>query len=611
MEKYAKIYVAGGQTLIGAAILRELERQGYMNIGGGPGEAPDLTDAAQVDAFFARTTPDYVFLAAGKSGGIGANQKYPAELMLDNLLVECHVIHNAYRHGVKKLLYLASSCSYPKHCPQPMRVESLMTGPLEPTNEAYAVAKIAGIKLCQAYSQQYGVNFICGIPANAFGPGDDFSLEDSHVIAALIRKMHEAKVLGVESVEIWGTGAPRREFIFSDDLADACIFVMREYSNSKPINLGSGWDLSIRELAELIKEVVGYLGELRFDTSKPDGMPAKLLDSSQLKEMGWQPRTPLRAALLATFEWFLNTKGESRTLVSDGSAPGRSRRDVRKAGERKVPVDIPLLEKKARQLRATCVQMAHDGRQGHLSSALSCISLLVALYYHWLRVSPDDPKNPDRDRFILSKGHGCTALYAVLADCGFFPKDMLSLYAQNDSPLPNHPCKYALPFLETSSGSLGHGLGIATGMLYGLRLDGVDARAVVLMSDGECNEGSVWEAAMFAAANRLDRLLAIVDYNGIQAVGRSDELMGYTLLEEKFQAFGWAARTIDGNNIYEIIETLDDFPFEQGRPSAIIANTGTGISFMDDQVLWHYRVPSDEDLQRALQELGETPIHRG
>lgn len=308
MEKHARIYVAGGQTLIGAAILHELERQGYVNIVGRLGGEPELTDAAQVDTFFARTAPNYVFLAAGKSGGIQANQKYPAELMLDNLLVECHVIHSAYRYGAKKLLYLASSCSYPKHCPQPMREDTLLTGSLEPTNEAYAVAKIAGIKLCQAYRQQYGVNFIAGIPANAFGPGDDFDLENSHVLAALIRKMHEAQELGLGSVDIWGTGSPEREFIFTDDLAGACIFIMREYNSSEPINIGSGSDLSIKELAELIKEVVGYSGKLHFDTSKPDGMPSKALDSSKLTEMGWRPRTHFRSALSATYDWFLDTQ---------------------------------------------------------------------------------------------------------------------------------------------------------------------------------------------------------------------------------------------------------------------------------------------------------------
>jgi len=305
MEKDARIYVVGGETLVGGALLRQLERRGYGNVVGPPGREPELTDGAQVEAFFDQASPDYVFLAAGKSGGIRANQAHPAELMLDNLLVSSHVIHNAYRHGVKKLLYLASSCCYPRQCPQPMRVEYLMTGPLEPTNEAYAVAKISGMRLCQAYRQQYGADFIVGIPANPFGPGEDFDPDDSHVIPALIRKMHEAKGLGVESVEIWGTGTPRRDFIFADDLADACILVMDEYEGPEPINLGTGLDLSIAELATIIKDVVGYPGELRFDASKPDGMPIKVLDWSRLREMGWQPRTPFRGALTATYEWFL------------------------------------------------------------------------------------------------------------------------------------------------------------------------------------------------------------------------------------------------------------------------------------------------------------------
>ena len=310
MEKSDRIYVAGGQSLIGAALLRELERQGYSNVIGTKGEEPDLTDAAQVDDFFAKTAPAYVFLAAGKSGGIGANQKYPADLLLDNLLVECHVVHSAWHHGVRKLLYLASSCSYPRHCPQPMREEALLTGPLEPTNEAYAVAKIAGVKLCQAYWQQYGVHFISGIPANAFGPGDDFGLEDSHVIAALIRKMHDAKVWGQAAVDIWGSGSPRREFIYVDDLADACLFLMGAYDASPPINIGSGSDVSIRELAGLIREVVGYPGQLAFDTSKPDGMPVKLLDSSRLNALGWRAKTPMQSALSATYEWLLRSERE-------------------------------------------------------------------------------------------------------------------------------------------------------------------------------------------------------------------------------------------------------------------------------------------------------------
>ena len=305
MNENSRIFVAGGNTLIGAAILRQLERQGYRNVVGEQSPALDLTDATQVAGCFASQAPEYVFLAAGKSGGIEANRKYPAELMLDNLLVECHIIHNAYRHGVKRLLYLASSCSYPKLCPQPMRVESLMTGPLEPTNEAYAIAKIAGIKLCQAYRQQYGANFIVGISANAFGTDDDFSLDNSHVIPAMLRKMHEAKAHGAGQVKFWGTGTPRREFIFADDLAEACIFVVQNYNSDEPINLGGGADVSIRELAHLAGEVVGYKGQLHFDTTKPDGMPIKALDASRLREMGWVAATPLSAALAATYASFL------------------------------------------------------------------------------------------------------------------------------------------------------------------------------------------------------------------------------------------------------------------------------------------------------------------
>lgn len=272
------------------------------------------------------------------------------------------------------------------------------------------------------------------------------------------------------------------------------------------------------------------------------------------------------------------------------------------------PPDIAALEQKARALRATLVQMAFDGKEGHLSGSLGYVDLAVALYHTWLRANPANPGDPDRDRFILSKGHGCAGLYAVLADRGFLPRSALRDYNVPGSRLPNHPCQHALPLLEMSAGSLGHGLGVATGMLVGLRLKDSPARAVVLMGDGECNEGSVWEAAMFAAAQRLDRLVAIVDYNGIQAVGRSDDLMGGTSLAAKFQAFGWAAREIDGSNMRSIVDTLSALPFEPGRPSAIVARTRMGVSFMENDVLWHYRKPSADELARALAELGERPI---
>ncbi|RJQ55218.1 MAG: transketolase [Nitrospiraceae bacterium] len=273
--------------------------------------------------------------------------------------------------------------------------------------------------------------------------------------------------------------------------------------------------------------------------------------------------------------------------------------------------EINELQKIANKIRATCVQMAFDASHGHLKSALSCVEILVALYWRWLKVSPSNPADPHRDRFYMSKGHGVTSLYAVLAEKGIIDRKELAMYAKSGSCLPDHPCKHMLPVLEASSGSLGHCLGIATGALYALRLKGNPARAVVLMSDGECNEGSVWEAAMFARAQKLENLLAIVDYNDMQAVGFSDEIMGHTLLEEKFRSFGWAAKRINGNSISELADCLESFPFEKDKPSVIVAKTKVGVSFMEKNILWHYRTPSGEELMAAIDELGELPIQTG
>lgn len=308
MELTDRIYVAGSETLVGKGLVRRLAFAGFSNVGFTSSREPDLTDGASVNAYFEATRPDYVFLAAGKSGGIGANQNYPADLMLDNLLIQCQIIRSAQRHGVRKLLYFASSCTYPRSSPQPMQVRSLMTGPLESTSEAYAIAKIAGIKLCQAYRQQHGADMISVIPGDVFGPGDDFSLEDAHVIAALIRKMHQAKMDKARAVEVWGSGSPRREFIFVDDVADAAIFLMQNYSDPTPINVGSGAEIAIKEIAELIRSVVGYEGQLRFDPAKPDGMPLKALDSSELTTMGWRPKVSLQAGLEEAYRWFMDSK---------------------------------------------------------------------------------------------------------------------------------------------------------------------------------------------------------------------------------------------------------------------------------------------------------------
>lgn len=302
MVKGSRIHVAGIDTLIGAAIFDALKTAGYDQV---TGDAV-AGDSTACDAFFAANKPEYVFLAAGKSGGIGANQRYPADLMMDNLLVNGDIIRASHRYGVKKLLYLASSCCYPRDCPQPMRVESLMTGPLEPTNQSYALAKLAGIELCRAFRTQFGDDFITAIPANAYGPGDDFSPDDSHVIAALIRKMHEAKVAGAAHVDLWGTGSAEREFIFAADLGSACVFLMNNYSSPVPINIGArSQRVSIAELARLIKETVGFKGEIRFDKTHSDGMPRKILDSDALRDLGWSPATDFQTALSATYDYFL------------------------------------------------------------------------------------------------------------------------------------------------------------------------------------------------------------------------------------------------------------------------------------------------------------------
>jgi GDP-L-fucose synthase len=305
LNQASRIYVAGGETLIGWTLLRRLRAAGFRNLVGVPPEEPDLTAAGQVEDFFSESRPEYVFLVAGKSGGIRANQTGPAELMLHNLLVTTHVVQSAHEHGVRKLLYLSSSCSYPRHAPQPLRVESLLTGPLEPTNAAYATAKLAGWQLCAAYRQQYGDRFHTAIPANLFGPHDDFGPDSGHVIPALIRKVHEARVRGEPEVTFWGTGRPRRDFIYSHDLADACLFVMQNYDESEPINLGGGTGLSIAEVARAVADVVGYRGRLRFDPTRPDGMPYKGLDASRLAGLGWRPATDFRVALTETYAWFM------------------------------------------------------------------------------------------------------------------------------------------------------------------------------------------------------------------------------------------------------------------------------------------------------------------
>ena len=323
MNKNAKIFIAGHRGLVGSALWRNLEAQGYTNLVGRSRQELDLTDRGQVEAFFANEKPEYVFLAAAKVGGIHANNNYPADFIWDNLIIQNNVIHAAYQNGVKRLLFLGSSCIYPKLCPQPMKEEYLLTGPLEPTNRPYAVAKIAGIEMCWSYNRQYGTQYLAVMPTNLYGPGDNYHPENSHVLPALIRRFHEAKEEGRPSVTVWGTGTPRREFLYSDDMAEASVFLMnlpddvfvpmlgQNRNDGLPplVNIGAGEDMTISELAHAVKEAVGYEGDIVFDSTKPDGTPRKLLDVSRLHALGWQMRTDFKTGLVKTYADFINQIG--------------------------------------------------------------------------------------------------------------------------------------------------------------------------------------------------------------------------------------------------------------------------------------------------------------
>ena len=308
MEKDAKIYIAGHRGMVGSAIVRKLHQEGYANLITRTSRELDLRDQAAVAAFFEQEQPAYVFLAAAKVGGIHANNIYRAEFLYDNLAIQSNVIHQAHTHGAQKLLFLGSSCIYPKLAPQPMNEDSLLTGPLEPTNEPYAIAKIAGIKLCEAYYDQYGSHFISVMPTNLYGPNDNYDLANSHVLPALMRKFHEAKVNGKSSVEIWGDGSPLREFMHVDDLAAACFFLMLTYEEKPFVNIGVGHDISIKGLAEMIQQTVGYEGELKFNTEKPNGTPRKLMDVSRLKALGFEAKISLQEGVAAVYQDFLENQ---------------------------------------------------------------------------------------------------------------------------------------------------------------------------------------------------------------------------------------------------------------------------------------------------------------
>ncbi len=304
MERDSRIYVAGHKGLVGSALVKALKNQGYKNILGKTHQELDLTNQALVAEFFQAEKPDYVFLAAAKVGGIAANSAYPADFILENELIQCNILKSSWENNVKKLMFFGSSCMYPRICPQPVKEEYLLTGPVEPTNEAYALAKISGVKMCQYFNTQYGTRYISVIPSNLYGPFDNFDPSGSHVIPALIRKIYSAKINHEPSVEIWGTGSPIRDFLFVDDLVNASLFLMQTYEGNEPINISTGRNVSIKKLAELIKEVTGYHGELKFDESKPDGAPIRVLDASRLEKAGWKYKVDLEEGLRLTYEFY-------------------------------------------------------------------------------------------------------------------------------------------------------------------------------------------------------------------------------------------------------------------------------------------------------------------
>ena len=308
MEKNSKIFIAGHRGMVGSAIVRNLEKQGYSNIITKSRKELDLLNQQAVADFFTKEKPEYVILAAAKVGGIEANRTQLGAFTYENLQIQNNIIHSSYLNGVKRLLFLGSSCIYPKFAPQPIQEEHLLTGPLEPTNYGYAIAKIAGLKMCEAYSTQYGCDFISLMPTNLYGINDNFDLKNSHVLPALLRKFHEAKISAQNSVEVWGSGNPRREFLYVDDLADACVFIMNKKEKMGLLNVGVGEDVTIRELAEIIKKIVGFVGEIKFDSSKPDGPPRKLLDVSRINTLGWKAKTPLDQGIAKVYEWYLKNK---------------------------------------------------------------------------------------------------------------------------------------------------------------------------------------------------------------------------------------------------------------------------------------------------------------
>lgn len=589
MEKNARIYVAGQDTLIGSAMLRTLARHRFTHVIDVRDSEPDLTDPAAIQAFFERTDPEYVFLVAGKSAGIAGNQRYPADLIRENLLVECQVIHAAHRHGVKKLLYVASSCCYPRNCPQPMRVESLMTGRLEPTSEAYAVAKLAGIALCQAYAHQHGARFISGIAADAFGVGDDFSPEDSHVVPALIRRMHEARLSGAPAVDIWGTGQARRECIFADDLADACVFVMQRYEDTRPINLGGGTDVSIRELAALVREVVGYQGDLRYDATRPDGMPAKVLDSSSLLSMGWRPTHSLHEALALTYEAFDGARGTAERVATLTSPPvDAGRTELYKRFFRAL-YRIRRAEEEVARIYPT----DRIKSPVHLSIGQEAVSVGVC-----------EALRPTDVVFGTYRGH---ALY--LAKGGDLKRMIAELYGKVTGCAKGKGGSMHLidvhAGMSGTSAVVGTTIPHAVGYAYVMKMQRKGGVAASFFGDGAVDEGAFHESMNFAALKQLP-IIFVCENNQYSIHSHQLTRQPLANIRDRARAYGMPATTIDDGDVLKV------YDYAQKAANAMRTN-GSGPWFLECMTYrWKEHVGPSEDFQAGYRPQSEAePWYEG
>ncbi len=549
MNPRAGIYVAGGDTFLGTALRQRLQAAGFGNLVGAPPDEPDLTDRQQVEDFFRRCRPEYVFVAAGQTGGIQANQRYPADLMRHNLLVGTNVIHQAYCQRVVKLLYLASSCSYPQQAPQPLGVESLLSGPLEPTNEAYALAKLAGWKLCQAYRRQYGVSFVTALPANVFGPHDDFDLASGHVIPALMRRLHEARQRGDQAVTIWGSGRPRREFLFARDFADACLFVMNHYDDDAPINLGGGVEHSIAEIARLLAEVVGYEGRLVFDTDQPDGMPRKALDSQPLLALGWRPQSDFRAALEETYAWRLSAIGHRpigyrpSATAQQPAAPEPIADSQPPTADSRWPIaDSRLLYHSLYRIRRVEEEIARvypsDGIKSpvHLSLGQEAVSVGVCQALQARDVV-----------FGTYRGH---ALY--LAKGGDLKAMIAELYGKATGCAKGkggsmHLIAPAAGMMGASA-VVGTTIANAVGYAYALKHRRQDAIVASFFGDGATEEGVFAESLNFAALKKLP-LLFVCENNQYAIHTHQSRRQATPHICARARAHGLPAERIDNNDV--------------------------------------------------------------